>query len=108
MRKPKSASLTRSVVRALDLLEAFTEHDGSLGVTDLARKLGIHKNNAFRLLATLETRGYVTQERATGRYRLGLKLFDLGQHVQRLLSAAREARPILQGLVRQCDEAAYL
>jgi len=108
MRKPKSAYLIRSVGRALDLLEAFTEHDGSLGLTDLAKRLGIHKNNAFRLLATLETRGYVTQEPGTGRYRLGLKLYQLGQHVQRLLSPAREARPILEGLVRHCDETAYL
>ena len=108
MRKPKSAYLIRSVGRALDLLEAFTEHDGSLGLTDLAKRLGIHKNNAFRLLATLETRGYVTQELGTGRYRLGLKLYQLGQHVQRLLSPAREARPILQDLVRHCDETAYL
>ena len=108
MRKPKSAYLIRSVGRALDLLEAFTEHDGSLGVTDLAKKLGIHKNNAFRLLATLETRGYVTQELSTGRYRLGLKVYQLGRHLQKLLSPAREARPILEGLVRHCDETAYL
>ncbi len=108
MPKPKSAYLIRSVVRALDLLEAFTEHEGSVGVTELAKRLGLHKNNAFRLLATLETRGYVTQERVTGGYRLGLKAFQLGQHVLKLLSPAREARPILQGLVRQCDETAYL
>ncbi len=108
MPKPKSAYLIRSVVRALDLLEAFTEHEGSVGVTELAKRLGLHKNNAFRLLATLETRGYVTQERVTGRYRLGLKAFQLGQHVLKLLSPAREARPILHGLVRQCDETAYL
>lgn len=108
MRKPKSAYLIRSVVRALDLLEAFTESDEAVGVTDLAKKLGIHKNNAFRLLATLETRGYVRQEPATGRYRLGLKGFQLGQHVLKRLAPAREARPILQGLVAQCDETAYL
>ena len=108
MRKPKSAYLIRSVGRALDLLEAFLEHGGSLGLTDLAKKLGIHKNNAFRLLATLETRGYVGQEETTGRYRLGLKLYQLGQHVLTLLTPAREARPILQSLVLQCDETAYL
>ena len=108
MRKPKSAYLIRSVVRALDLLEAFVESDEALGVTDLAKKLGIHKNNAFRLLATLETRGYVRQEAATGRYRLGLKGFQLGQHVAKRLTPAYEARPILQGLVAQCDETAYL
>ena len=58
-KKAKSDYLIQSVSRALDLLEAFSAKEAALGVTELARKLKLHKNNVFRLLATLETRGYV-------------------------------------------------
>ena len=59
MKKAKADYLIQSVSRALDILETFSIGQEALGVTDLSRKLKLHKNNVFRLLATLETRGYV-------------------------------------------------
>ena len=55
MKKAKSDYLIQSVSRALDILEAFTANEGELGVTELSRRLKLHKNNVFRLLATLES-----------------------------------------------------
>ena len=52
----------RSVGTALDVLECFAI-DGSLGVSDVARRLGIGKATAHRLLQTLATRGFVEQDR---------------------------------------------
>ena len=77
MKKAKSDYLIQSVSRALDILEAFTASEGELGVTELSRRLKLHKNNVFRLLATLETRGYVEQDRESGNYRLGMKTFEV-------------------------------
>ncbi|MBI3746517.1 MAG: helix-turn-helix domain-containing protein, partial [Chloroflexi bacterium] len=62
----------RSVDRAASLLLALGETAGEAGVTELARRLGLHKSTASRLLSTLERRGLVEQDEETGKYRLGL------------------------------------
>ena len=107
-RKEKSEYIVQSVDRALDILEAFNYQEEELGVTELSQKLGLHKNNVFRLLATLECRGYIEQEKKTGNYRLGIKTFEVANIFLHHLGLRRQARPILEELVSRCDETAYL
>jgi IclR family transcriptional regulator, KDG regulon repressor len=71
---------TTSVSKALHLLDSFRYAGPSLGVSELARRAGVPKSTAFRLLAYLEEGGYV--ERAGKNYRLGWRLFELGNRVQ--------------------------
>src|SRR3972149_2925670 len=97
-KKAKSDYLIQSVSRALDLLEAFSVKEGAWGVTELARKLKLHKNNVFRLLATLETRGYVEQDKETERYRLGAKVYEIAAVFLQHLDLRRQARPYLESL----------
>jgi len=47
-------------------------------VTELSKRLKLHKNNVFRLLATLEARGYIEQNKATENYRLSVGCLRLG------------------------------
>ena len=108
MKKAKSDYLIQSVSRALDILEAFTPLEGELGVTELSRRLKLHKNNVFRLLATLETRGYVEQDKESGNYRLGMKTFEVANIFAHHLGLVRQARPILDQLAQTTGEAAYL
>ena len=70
MRKPKSDYAIQTVVNAMRVLEAFRDEE-ELGVTEISRRLGLHKNNVFRLLATLEQQGYIEQSSDNERYRLG-------------------------------------
>ncbi|MFQ5881161.1 MAG: IclR family transcriptional regulator [Candidatus Methylomirabilales bacterium] len=107
-RKEKSEYVVQSVDRALDILEAFNYQEEELGVTELSQKLGLHKNNVFRLLATLECRGYIEQDKKTGNYRLGIKTFEVANIFLHHLGLRRQARPILEELVKRCDETAYL
>ncbi len=108
MKKAKSDYLIQSVSRALDILEAFTIGQEELGVTELSRKLKLHKNNVFRLLATLETRGYVEQDRDSGNYRLGMKTFEVASVFLHHLGLAKQARPSLAQLAAETGETAYL
>ena len=71
----------RSVDRAAALLLALGESQGEAGVTELARRLGLHKSTASRLLATLQKRGLVEQDDETGKYRLGLVVIRLAERV---------------------------
>ena len=58
--KPKSEYSIQTVSNALRMLESFYKHE-ELGVSELSRRLRLHKNNVFRLLATLEEHGYIEQ-----------------------------------------------
>ena len=96
-----------SVARALSLLDALADSDRPLGVSELARRIGVNASTASRLLATLEQAGYV--ERASGGpYRLGLKLVALSEHVLAGIDLRERARPWLQWLVDETGETATL
>ncbi|MDH4016562.1 MAG: IclR family transcriptional regulator [Actinomycetota bacterium] len=107
MPKPKSDYSIQTVSNALRLLEAFADaHE--LGVSELSRRLDLHKNNVFRLLATLQQRGYVEQSEDNDRYRLGPACLELGHAYARHHTIVRRARPILEELVRKVGETAHL
>ncbi len=107
-RKDKAEYVVQAVDRALDILESFGYSKEELGVTELSKKLKLPKNNVFRLLATLECRGYIEQDRRSGNYRLGLKTFEVGNVFLHHLGLRRQARPVLEDLVARCNETAYL
>jgi len=107
-RKEKSEYIIQAVSHALDLLEQFHGDVDELGVTELSKRLKFHKNNVFRLLATLESRGYIEQNKATENYRLGLKALELGQIFIKQMGLLRQAKPILEKIVGSCNETAYV
>lgn len=108
VKKDKSEYIIQAVSHALDLLEQFHDDVDELGVTELSKRLKLHKNNVFRLLATLESRGYIEQNKATENYRLGLKALELGQTFIKQMGLLRQAKPILEQIVEDCNETAYV
>ncbi|MBI1921261.1 MAG: IclR family transcriptional regulator [Geobacter sp.] len=107
-KKEKAEYMIQAVSHALDLMEKFSEETPELGITELSKKLKLHKNNVFRLLATLETRGYVEQNRVTGNYHLGLKTLELRKNFIRQMDLLPQARPILLALAHECNETCYV
>lgn len=108
VKKDKSEYIIQAVSHALDLLEQFHDDVDELGVTELSKRLKLHKNNVFRLLATLESRGYIEQNKATENYRLGLKALELGQTFIKQMGLLRQAKPILEQIVEECNETSYV
>jgi DNA-binding IclR family transcriptional regulator len=108
VRRDKTNYVIQSVAHALDVLEQFFGEVDELGVTELSKRLKLHKNNVFRLLATLEARGYIEQNKATENYRLGIKCLHLGRRYIHHMGLVRQARPILADLARKCRESAYV
>ena len=70
-----------SVANAARLVKAFTSAHPSWGVTELARHLGQSTSSVHRILATLTDEGLLEQDPTSGRYRLGLTMFDLAAAV---------------------------
>lgn len=87
----------QSVLAAADLLECFVDAD-ELGVTELSRRLGVAKSTAHRLLTTLCARGLTERNEETGRYRLGMKLYELGHLALSRNHIHRTALPLLHEL----------
>lgn len=108
MRKDRSAYTVRAVVNALRLLEALADDELGSGVTDLARSLGLPKNNVFRLLATLEVHGYAERLHASGNYRIGARALSLGDSVRGLRRLPEFAQPILEDLAAELGETVHL
>lgn len=108
VKNEKSSYVIQIVEHALDLLEQFHDDVDELGIAELSRRLKLHKNKVFRLIATLESRHYIEQNTATENYRLGLKNLELGQAVIKHMGLIRLARPVQEALVRKCRETSYL
>ena len=108
VRREKTNYLIQSVSHALDVLEQFFGDVDELGVTELSKRLKLHKNNVFRLLATLEARGYIEQNKASESYRLGIRCLHLGRRYIEHMGLVRQARPILTEVTRKCRESTFV
>ena len=104
IKREKANYTIQSVSHALDILESFTKTEDELGVTELSKRLGLHKNNVFRLLATLEHRGYIEQNASSENYRLGAKTLQIGAIFIEQRECRRKARPILESLMAASGE----
>jgi len=80
---------------------------GELGTNELARRTGVNASTVSRLLATLSADGYVDQS-PNGRYRLGIRLVQLGNAVVDRLDLRELAQPVLEELVTRIGETATL
>jgi DNA-binding IclR family transcriptional regulator len=96
-----------AVLRALDVLEFLAQQGGAGRVSDIAAALRCSKNTAFRLLKTLQQRGFVRQADDAS-YELTFKLLNLGECVLRNTDLHAVARPYLEVINQQCGETVSL
>jgi len=96
-----------AVERAAAVLDELAD-GGDLGTNELARRAGLHPSSVSRLLATLVDAGLAEHVEETGRYRLGLRLVELGNAVLARLDLREVARPHLRALVDETGETATL
>jgi len=96
-----------SVARAMAILECFEEAE-YLGVTQIAARIGTAKSTAARLLNTLRRAGVVEQDPESGRYHLGVRLYEWGQLTASRHDLRAAARPILRDLCTELDLTAAL
>ena len=97
-----------SVANSLRLIKAFSEDQYEIGISDLAKRLGLAKSTVHRLASTLLDQGMLEQNAGDGKYRLGLTLFELGTLVRRKMDFTLEARPFLRTLMEKTGETLHL
>lgn len=98
----------QSVDRSLDILETLGRAANGLGVTELARALGLKPPTTHNLLRTLTARGYVAQDGRTQKYSLGAGCVVLGRMCQRSLRVPVVAQPHLMAISAKLNESAVL
>jgi len=106
MRNGQGSSV-QSVHRAVSILELLAQ-EGELGVTELGRRLGVHKATASRLVATLAGHGLVARNPATDKCRLGIGLVHLAGVAMAGLDLVGQARPVLEDLAARTEETVNL
>jgi len=108
VKRDRANYMIQSVTHAIDVIEDLARTGVETGVTEISRHLRLHKNNVFRLLATLELRGYVEQNKQTEDYRLGVKTLQLGQAYLAQSVLTSRAQPALRALAEKCGETVSL
>ncbi|MGE5509259.1 MAG: IclR family transcriptional regulator [Chitinophagales bacterium] len=104
----RRAKSVQAVDRTLAILETLATHPGPVPLSVLAREVGLNVSTVHRLLHTLMGRGFVQQEADSGRYKLGLKVFELGTAALAALDVRQVGRAFLEEIVRATNETANL
>jgi DNA-binding IclR family transcriptional regulator len=109
LKKPKSRRMRlSSVANAIRLTKSFSEQDAEMGISALASRLGLAKSTVHRLATTLVEYDILEQNRESGKYRLGLALFELGTLVRRKMDAASGAQEQIHALADATGETVQL
>src|SRR3954462_140917 len=93
----REAGFSKSLERGLALLSAFSGRP-SLGISELARETGLTRSTTHRYVSTLAALGYLQQDGATRRYRLGPRVLDLGFSAINAMEIREISAPHLQQL----------
>lgn len=101
MRLGRAIKPVRVVERALEILRVFLQTPAPLGVGEIARLTRIPKSTAYRVLLTLEGRGYLVRSGSGEKFELGPLLYRQPQPDNSLLQVAR---PVIDGLRDTCGE----
>ena len=109
VRRPEIDSGTsKSLQKALSILVYMGEQAPEAGVTQLATELGLTKSTVHRLLHAMERFELIERNAETERYRLGLKLHQLGSKAVESRTLRSEARRLLQEMSRRSRETVSL
>ncbi|MEV8523949.1 MULTISPECIES: IclR family transcriptional regulator [unclassified Streptomyces] len=101
--------LVPAVARAMDVLELFLESEGSLSAPDVTRRLQLPRTTVHELLTTLSARSYLAPvPEQPGRYRLGVRNYQLGSRYAEQLDLAAEGQQVAREVAETCGETVHV
>lgn len=106
---PRMGGVTvQSVIRALDILECFNGQIKELGISELSEQMSLSKSTIYGLVNTLLVKGYLEQDEISKRYRLGIKLFEMGYLVNERMDLRREAKSFCEELAKKYNATVHI
>ncbi|MER5308578.1 IclR family transcriptional regulator [Streptomyces sp. NPDC002773] len=101
--------LVPAVTRAFDVLELFLEGDGTLSAPEITRRLQLPRTTTHELVATLTARNYLVPVTGQpGRYRLGVRTYQLGSRYAEQLDLAAEGHQVARDVADTCGETVHV
>ncbi|ONK14648.1 IclR family transcriptional regulator [Streptomyces sp. MP131-18] len=98
-----------AVSRALDILELFLDGDGTLSAPEITRRLQLPRTTVHELVTTLAARSYlVPVPEQPGRYRLGVRTYQLGSRYAEQLDLAAEGQQVARAVAETCGETVHV
>jgi len=97
-------STVAAVRHAVEILRGFSTHDAEQGISEIARRIGLHKSSVSRLVSTLEQDRLIERDPDTRRVRLGVGLIGLAAPLLANVKVVEVARPYLVQLARDAGE----
>jgi DNA-binding IclR family transcriptional regulator len=94
--------------RALGILDLLAGESPELGPSEVSERTGLHKSTVHRLLQVLERHRLIEKIAQNGKYRLGLRLFELGSKAMTQFDLRERAQPYLKRLVLETGETAHI
>ena len=101
-------STVLSLAKGFRVLELFSASEPELNLSEIAKRADLDTGTAFRIIRTLVILGYLEQAEGVKRYRLALKVIDLGFNAIARTDLHSLARPVLRSLVGPLCEAASI
>jgi len=98
----------KSLYKALRILECFNVHTPELGITEISEQLGLYKSNVHNIVDTFVKAGYLEQNPENEKYRLGMKILELGNVISSNMNIRKLMLPYMQELADYTNETVYL
>lgn len=104
----ETASRIQSVARALSIVDILAEARAELALNEIAVRLSLPKSTVHGLISTLKDFGYIEQSVFTGKYRLGMRIFEVGHIVAQGWEVRTVAAPYITQLLEELGETVHL
>ncbi|MDY0237077.1 MAG: IclR family transcriptional regulator [Gudongella sp.] len=100
--------VVQTVDRALNILELLSESNNGMGITEISDSVKLHKSTVHRLLGTLIYKGFVLQDMATNKYKISLKLYELGMRKIDKSQISNVSKSYTKALMEKLNEVVHL
>jgi DNA-binding IclR family transcriptional regulator len=97
-----------SVKRAFEILKLVSASKDGVGISEIARGLGMAKSTVHGMTSALEELGVVLRDPVTKRYTLGFTLFELGKNAYSQIDLKDLARPVAEELMERTGASVFL
>jgi DNA-binding IclR family transcriptional regulator len=104
----ESKNNIKSIVKADKIINVIAYERKPIALSELSNRLHIAKSTLHGILATLTNIGYLQQDQETGKYKLGVRLFELGSQITSTWDEKAIVQPYMAELVEMSDETVHL
>lgn len=108
MKEKESKYNAPALDKGLDILEYLSSQSTPQSQTEIASRIDRTANEIYRMLTTLESRGYILRDEISGKYRLSLKLYHLSHRHSPIDELRRAAQYPLEELAYQIRQSCHM